>query len=195
MSKITLTIVCLFSWISFTYAQQGSGFGFKAGLNYNTSGKYFKDAREIFAHLGDNEGYHLGVFYQKKTLFGTFRPEFIFTRNQFETDLGQVKYHRVDLPILLRKKFFQVIGFSFGPSFHYTLSEKFSDPNLFESSDPLSLGFQLGLGANIGPLGLDLRFERELNQYKYTLGNVLGKKDYKRQQLILGLSFRIPDKK
>jgi hypothetical protein len=53
----------------------------------------------------------------------------------------------------------------------------------------------LGLGVNLGPVGLDLRFERELNERKYSFENVLGDKDYKNQQLILGLSFMIPGKK
>jgi len=50
------------------------------------------------------------------------------------------------------------------------------------------------LGVNHGPLGLDFRFERELKARKYTFDNVLGKEEYKNQQLILGLSLIIPGK-
>jgi hypothetical protein len=195
MKKVALTFVCFLSFAILGFAQQGSGFGFKGGMNYNTSGKYFKDAGDIFARPGENVGYHVGVFYQLNSYDIALRPELIFTQNQFETDLGKVEYQRVDLPILVKMRFFQIIGFSIGPSLHYTLEEKFSKPDLFETTDPFGLGFQMGLGVNIGPVGLDLRFERELNERKYTLDNVLGKEDYKRQQLILGLSFKIPSKK
>lgn len=164
-------------------------------MNYNTSGKYFKDAGQILTKPGENVGYHVGVFYQLNSYDIALRPELIFTQNRFETSLGKVEYQRVDLPVLVKMRFFQIIGFSIGPSLHYTLEEKFSNPDLFESTDPFGLGFQMGLGVNIGPVGLDLRFERELNERKYTLDNVLGKEDYKRQQLILGLSFKIPSKK
>lgn len=176
-------------------AQQGSGFGFKGGLNYNTSGKYFQEAGDIFSQPGENMGYHVGVFYQLTSYDIALRPELIFTQSQFETDLGKVEYQKIDLPLLVKMRLFQVIGFSIGPSFHYTLQEKFSQPDLFEKPNPFGLGFQMGLGVNFGPVGLDLRFERELNENKYTFENVLGKEDYKRQQLILGLSFKIPSSK
>lgn len=176
-------------------AQQGTGFGLKGGLNYNTSGKYFKDAGQIFTKPGENMGYHFGIFFQLSTFDISLRPELIYTKSQFETNLGSVDFQRVDMPVLVKMKLFQVIGFSIGPSLHYTFDEKFSLPENFEKTDPFGLGFQLGLGVNLGPVGLDLRFERELKDRKYTFENVLGNEDYKNQQLILGLSFMIPGKR
>ncbi|GMQ24341.1 hypothetical protein Aoki45_10230 [Algoriphagus sp. oki45] len=190
-------ILCLFGFILIQaplIAQQGSGFGVKGGLNFNTSGKYFKDAGDIFSQPSQNMGYHLGVFYQLTSYDISLRPELIYTKTEFNTDLGLAQYQKIDMPVLVKLRLFQIIGFSIGPSFHYTFDEEFSAPELFEATDPFSLGFQLGLGVNIGPVGLDLRFERELNERRYTLDNVLGKEEFKNQQLILGLSFMIPTK-
>lgn len=196
MRKKILLLVLLLSGISCTIqAQQGRGFGLKGGLNYNTSGKYFKDAGQVFTQPGDNMGYHLGVFYQLASYDIALRPELIYTKSQFETNLGSVEFQKVDLPILVKIHLFDVIGFSIGPSLHYTFEEKYDAPDNFEKTDPFGLGFQLGLGLNIGPVGLDLRFERELKDRKYTFESVLGDEDYKNQQLILGLSFLIPGKK
>lgn len=193
--KLFLPILMIFVLVMESHAQQGSGFGFKGGLNYNTSGKYFKDAGEIFAKPGENMGYHLGIFFQLSSYDISLRPEMIYTQTKFESALGTVEYQKVDLPVLVKMRFFRVISFQIGPSLHYTLQEKFSIPENFEESDPFGFGFQMGLGVNVGPVGLDLRFERELNERKYTFDNVLGKKDFKSQQLVLGLSFLIPGAK
>ncbi|MBA4302236.1 MAG: hypothetical protein C0433_19360 [Cyclobacterium sp.] len=189
-----LIIMSLFLGIS-AHSQQGSGFGFKGGMNFNTSGKYFKDAGQIFSSPSENMGYHLGVFFQLSSYDISLRPEMIYTKSKFETSLGTVDYQKVDLPVLVKMRLFKVIGFSIGPSLHYTFDEKFSVPENFQKSEPFGLGFQMGLGVNIGPVGLDLRFEREMNERKYSFENVMGKEDYKNQQLILGLSFMIPGKK
>jgi len=194
IKKFLVAVLLLASMVG-VQAQQGSGFGFKGGMNYNTSGKYFKDAGQIFSKPGENMGYHLGIFFQLSSYDIALRPEMIYTKSQFTTDLGSVDFQRVDLPVLMKMRLFKVIGFSIGPSLHYTFDEKFSVPENFEKTDPFGLGFQLGLGVNFGPVGLDLRFERELNERKYSFENVLGKEDYKNQQLILGLSFMIPGKK
>lgn len=193
--KSLLVVLLFLGFVFSSQAQQGTGFGFKGGLNYNTSGKYFKDAGQIFSKPGENMGYHLGIFYQLSSYDISLRPELVYTKSQFETSLGSVDFQKVDLPVLVKMRLFQVIGFSIGPSLHYTFDEKFSIPENFEESDPFGLGFQLGLGVNFGPVGLDLRFEREMKERKYSFENVLGKEDYKNQQLILGLSFMIPGKK
>mgnify|MGYP002654989284 CR=1 FL=1 len=198
MKRATLIIAffILTSSISFqAFGQQGSGFGLKGGLNYPSSGKYFRDAGQIFTKPGENMGYHLGIFFQITSYDIALRPELIYTKSSFTSDLGQVDYQKVDFPVLVKLRFFKVISFQIGPSLHYTFEERFSDPENFEPTEPFGLGFQMGLGVNIGPVGLDLRFERELNERRYTFENVLGKEDFKNQQISLGLSFLIPSLK
>jgi hypothetical protein len=193
--KITLSLSLILLTVFGVYAQQGTGFGLKGGLNYNTSGKYFKDAGTIFTQPGQNTGYHLGIFFQITSYDIALRPELVYTKTSFTSNLGTVDYQKVDLPVLVKMRFFKMISFQIGPSLHYTFKEEFSVPENFEPTDPFGLGFQMGLGVNIGPVGLDLRFERELNERKYTFENVLGKEDFKSQQLVLGLSFLIPGKR
>jgi len=63
MSKNSFLFTLLIALISTaTYAQTASGFGFKAGLNYNANGNYFESASNNAQHPDRNVGFHFGVF-------------------------------------------------------------------------------------------------------------------------------------
>jgi len=193
--KNSIFIFLLFFLLSFSsqivVAQhKGGGFGVKGGMNYNTSGKYFKDAESIWKNPGASTGYHLGVFYK----FGGYdlylRPELIYTDTKFDSGLGTVNLQRIDAPVLLGIHLFKIASIMAGPSFHYTLSDNFSKV-LDAKNERLRLGYQFGLGLNLGPVGLDLRYEREFNDQRISFDRVIsGGTDFKSEQVILGLSFQ-----
>jgi hypothetical protein len=87
-------------------------------MNNNASGKYFKDAGQIFSKPRGNLGYHLGVFFQLPSFNIALSPKLIYTKTKFNTSLGAVDYQKVNLPVLVKVRFFKVIGFSIGSSFH-----------------------------------------------------------------------------
>lgn len=188
---LLLTLFLFVSFAHFASAQhKGGGFGIKGGLNYNTSGKYFKDAESIWKNPGASTGYHAGVFYK----FGGYdlylRPELVYTQTKFDSGLGEVNIQRLDAPVLVGIHLFKVASIMGGPSFHYTLSDNFSSL-VVEKNDRLRLGYQFGLGLNLGPVGLDLRYEREFNDQHISFDRVIsGGNDFKSEQLILGLSFQ-----
>ena len=79
VSKKLIVSTVLISVFSFTVlAQNGTGFGIKGGLNYNSNGDYFESIGAIAEHPDQNIGYHLGLFGK----FGDkiyFRPELVYT--------------------------------------------------------------------------------------------------------------------
>lgn len=171
---------------------KGPGFGLKGGLNYTTSGKYFKDAETIWKNPGASSGYHVGAFYKIGNYDLFLRPEIVYSNTKFETGLGTVKLQRLDAPVLVGMNFFKFISLVGGPSFHYSLQDNYAE--IFENSPDkrLFLGYQFGLGFNVGPVGLDLRYERVFNDQKLTLDQFLKRKDnFRTEQIILGLSFQI----
>lgn len=192
MKKILLILFLISGVFTLTQAQnKGAGFGIKGGLNYNTSGKYFQDAESIWKNPGASSGYHLGAFYK----FGNYdlflRPELLFTQSQFDTGNGTAELSRLDAPVMVGLHFFEIISVLAGPSFHYTLSDNFSSQIEGVSNDPLRMGYQFGLGLNIGPIGLDLRYEREFNDQKINFDRVFGgTTDFKSEQVILSLAFQ-----
>ena len=170
---------------------KGSGFGLKVGVSYNTSGKYFKDAGSIWEEPGSSAGYQFGAFYKLASYDIFLRPELVYTHSKFETGFGEVKANRLDAPVLVGVHLFKIISVVGGPSFHYILNDNYGDFFNSPSENDLLFGYQFGLGLNFGPLGLDLRYERVMNDQKLNLDQVIKRKDdFRSEQVILGLSYQ-----
>ncbi len=189
---IILILFLIAASASLVQAQnKGTGFGIKAGLNYNTTGKYFKDAGTIWDDPGASSGYHIGGFFKMGNYDAFLRPELLFTRTKFDVGNDIAKVSRLDAPVLVGFHFFEVITVMGGPSFHYTLSDNYSQTIEGIENDPLRFGFQLGLGISVGPVGLDLRYEKEFNDQQINLERIVfGTENFKSEQLVLGLSFQ-----
>lgn len=168
-------------------AQSGGGFGIKAGLNYNSSGKYFKDAEAIWGDPMRNLGYHLGVFGKVPLGPVYLRPELNYTNLKSEINSVQLVTQRLDAPVLVGINVLGPLTVFAGPSFHYYLEDELRDFDF----DQYNAGYQFGVGLNLGNLGLDLRYERVLNGQRVDIDNVFtGEGDFRFQQLMLGLSLK-----
>ncbi len=189
---VVLVAVLSLAFHSQSFAQhKGSGFGIKGGLNYNTSGKYFQDAESIWKNPGSSMGYHAGVFYKIGGFDLFLRPELMYTETKFDAGLGELKLQRLDAPVLVGMHLFKVVSVMAGPSFHYTLNDNFSNRSKPDPNERLRMGYQFGLGLNVGPIGVDLRYEREFNDQNISFDRVIqGGNDFRSEQVILGLSMQ-----
>ena len=172
-------------------AQTKGGFGAKAGLNYNSNGQYFKEAKMAFGDPLDNMGFHAGFFGKLK--LGPFfvRPELMYSQMKTELDGASNLTQRLDAPILAGIGLLGSLVTVFaGPSFHYTLRDDLSDYRI-NGHNRFNSGYQIGAGLNLGRIGLDLRYERELIGEEVNLERVMSNDGgFRFQQLILGLSYR-----
>ena len=184
-------VLCSLVCIQAKAQHKGSGFGVKGGLSYSTSGKYFKDAGSIWKSPGSSAGYQVGAFYKLASYDIFLRPELLYTHSQFESGLGEVKTNRLDAPVMVGMHLFKLFTVVGGPSFHYLLNDNYNDFFETPSEKDLLFGYQFGLGLNFGPVGLDLRYERVLNDQKLNLDQVIKRKDdFRSEQVILGLSYQ-----
>ena len=184
MKKITLIVLVLFFSIGMTSAQFIS-FGIKGGLNY--SSLRFDDVRNITAnsseyHLQDDEsfqGFHIGVMTRIKVLAAYVQPELYFNTaggsvliEEVGTNVEyvrEVKYNKVDLPVLLGFKL-GPLRINGGPVASVILSEDNTAqdiiPELETMSKSATIGFQIGAGIDLLKfLTLDYRFEGGLSKY------------------------------
>ncbi len=186
-------VVALFSATAF--AQSGSGFGVKAGLNYNGNGDYFSDAQNTFENPDKNAGFHIGV-YGKLGNRIYVRPELVYTSTTSGYDEGDLKIKKLDLPVLVGAKVIGPLHVFAGPSFQYILNNKFDDITIDNIENDFSVGLNIGAGVNLGKFGIDLRYERgfsenEINFINSNFTNVNDRVDTRPDQLILSFSLKI----
>ncbi|WP_198669902.1 porin family protein [Cognataquiflexum aquatile] len=170
----------------------GGGFGVKGGLNYNSNGDYFNDAQVVFGDPMKNLGFHAGFF--GKVKLGPFylRPELVYSQLKTELDNEVFLTRRIDAPVLLGFGIFrQFISVFAGPSFHYRLDDDLNNISISDVSNNFNVGYQMGFAVNIGKVGVDLRYERELVGKEFDFNQVVtGTGEFNFQQLILGVYFK-----
>lgn len=188
---LLLFLLCFLVVLQANAQHKGSGFGLKAGLSYNTSGKYFKDAGSIWEDPGSSAGYQVGAFYKLASYDIFLRPELVYTHTKFDSGLGEIKTSRLDAPVMVGMHLFKIFSLVGGPSFHYILDDNYDDFFENPSDKDILFGYQFGLGLNFGPVGLDLRYERVLNDQKLNFDQVIKRKDdFRSEQVVLGFSFQ-----
>ncbi|WP_339917552.1 outer membrane beta-barrel protein [Yeosuana marina] len=178
-----------------TFAQTGSGFGIKAGLNYNANGNYFDAATQNFKHPDRNIGYHLGVFGKLGNQL-YFRPELVYTSTKSDYASDNFKMQKLDAPLLVGLKVLGPINVFAGPSFQYILDTKFDGIAINDVKNDFSVGLNFGIGLSFNKLGVDLRYERGFNENEAQFVDNIGLAepshiDTRPDQLILSLSLKL----
>ena len=164
-----LGIVLVLSMMSITMYGQSTSFGIKGGLNFGSTG----DISAVVSGILDNPidgdgriGYHAGVYAQLKFAGIFIQPELVFTRlnTEFEQDNLEADYNfsKLDIPILLGFKLVGPLNVKVGPAFQVVLNnelEGLDDIDIRDPENTFTVGFQAGVGVQLGRLGLDARYE------------------------------------
>ena len=153
-------------------------------------------------------GIHTGLWLRAKLpVIGLYiRPEIVYTELNnsvnYESPFSapkttDFKFRKIDVPVLIGKKFLGIGNVFAGPSFQYILSSDFELNDLREvSTESFSLGIQLGAGIELGRLGLDLRWERGLSKTETvfvdnTIFDSNFNFDKRVSQIIFGISYKL----
>ncbi|WP_299225876.1 outer membrane beta-barrel protein [uncultured Psychroserpens sp.] len=191
ISTFVLALLCFNS-----YAQDGTSFGIKAGLNYNANGDYFESIGDNAENPDRNIGYHVGVFGKIGNQI-YFRPELIYTATKSSYDSDDLSMKKIDAPLLIGVKVIGPVSVFAGPSLQYILDTEFDGIDIDDVENDFSIGLNFGIGLNINKIGIDLRYERGFNDNEATfidnnLGNgIVSRIDTRPDQLILSLSIAL----
>ena len=204
MKKVFLMISLAFAFSQTSTAQ--IDFGLKAGLNYNSE-SIQSVSEDVFTGAESKTGYHAGIWLRfKLPIIGFYlRPELVYTNLENEllykitptqtTQPTSYNFQKIDIPVLIGKKFFGIGNVFAGPSFQYILNSDFSIDDISDvDTDGFSVGLQFGAGIELGNLGIDVRWERGLNAVESTFLNVATNTnvtfDTRVNQIIIGLSYK-----
>lgn len=192
VSKKVFFLALFFVSISATtYAQTATGFGIKAGLNYNANGDYFESISSNAQHPDRNVGYHFGLFGKIGNQI-YFKPELIYSSTKSEYNSGDFKMQKIDAPLLVGLKVIGPLSVFAGPSFQYILDSEFDGISINDIENDFSVGLNFGIALNLKKVGIDLRYERGFSNNEANFLNNNGistsRLDTRPDQLILGLS-------
>lgn len=179
-------------------------FGVKAGLNFASVGDMKIYMEDVYLTKEDSDaktGFHLGAWSRIAIpVIGLYvQPELNYTHLKTEYgDNADYTLNKLDIPVLAGKKILGVGRIFVGPSFQYLLDDDL-DVDDFRSvdSDDFTIGIQFGAGAQLGKLGVDLRYDTGLNDTESTfIQNIAGienqiKVDSRPSQVILGVSYKL----
>ncbi len=199
-------LMAVFALIGITaFAQKDSGFGIKAGLNYNQNGDLsFKQVQstgeDLIAGSDGKVGFHVGVFGKLDLPKIYIRPELIYTKTKssYDVDGGTNDYDvsKLDLPVLLGYKIIGPLHIFAGPAFQYTLSNDLEDVELDDVKNDFTIGAHFGVGVTLGNIGLDVRYERGFSENEAeiigdNIADISGRVDSRPSQIIFGLSLKL----
>lgn len=194
MQKLFITAVLLSIFSITAQAQKGSGFGIKAGLNYNANGSYIASISDNAQNPDRNIGYHFGIFGKIGNKF-YLRPELVYTQTKSDYNSDNFSMKKLDLPLLLGIKVIGPLHVFAGPAFQYIINSDFGGRDIENINNDFSVGLNFGVGVNLNKIGIDLRYERGFSNNEASFLNNNGidisRLDTRPDQLILSLSVKI----
>lgn len=166
MRKLIL-LIALTTVSTIAFAQKGPAFGLKGGFNYNANGDYFESIGDNAKNPDRNIGYHIGLFGKiGNELF--FRPELVYTKTKSDYDSDDFTMQKLDAPLLVGIKVLGPISVFGGPSLQYILDTEFDGIAINDVKNDFTVGLNFGIGLNLNKIGVDLRYERGLNDNEAT---------------------------
>ncbi|PZV84656.1 outer membrane protein with beta-barrel domain [Algoriphagus aquaeductus] len=190
MKKIILAAMFLGFFALNVFAQ--GGFGIKAGLS--STEVDFKN--EQFVPQGAQTGYHVGVFGRIGAGGFFVQPELLFTQTsgKFLNDQDQIKaeFNRLDVPVMVGMRFFKLLRLQAGPIASLNINSKLKEAgNTIDNVEfkNATLGYQAGLGIDLGNLSVDAKYEGGLSKWTENIGNF--DTDNRINQWVLSVGFRI----
>lgn len=196
MKKIK-ALIFLMMLASMGYAQN-----FAVGPKFGLSSSQFELKDSNYSTGNSEFGYHVGIFGRIGSAGFYVQPEVLFTQTKgtfsfvSATTSGTSKldanFNRLDVPILLGIKMLRIFRLQAGPIASFNINSDLKNAaGIVQSVDykQATMGYQAGLGLDIGNLIIDAKYESAIGNVIENIGNF--NTDQRFSQWILSIGFKI----
>jgi hypothetical protein len=191
-----LFLILTFGLLAIQGFSQNTGFGIKAGL----SSTKVDFQRKEFMPQDSQTGYHLGVFGRIGAAGFFVQPELLFTQTSGKFSISnnnqnkdyEASFNRLDIPVMVGMRFLKLLRFQAGPIASLNINSKLKEAGSTISDAEFknaTLGYQAGVGLDLGNLSVDARYEGELSKWSEKIGGF--NTDNRINQWVLSVGFKI----
>lgn len=202
-------IILFFAALSISFSSYSQLFEIGPRVELTTSNLNLKEEFETLKSEGSILGFKAGL-YTRISLLGFYvQPEVLFSQQGGEIsvndgsnaidEVAKLQYNKIDVPVMIGKRFAKVFRFNFGPTFSYVLSDEVSNLNdltdVAQNYNDAIIGYQVGIGLDISKLRLDVKYEGNLSKFGDSI-SIPGisdpfNTDYRNNMIIFGLAINL----
>ena len=215
MKKLFLSSLLL----ALSFGVSAQSFSWGAKVNVGSPNLKIKDIQtddNIAKLLDDTDAvltYQLGVFtrfmfagiyVQPEAMFSSSKTEMkfenIFDENNTSNNVvGEMKLNKLDVPVMIGKRFMKILRINAGPVFSYILSQNIGQSGTKEAWNEINaeyknatVGLQYGIGIDIAMINIDLRVEKGFQAISenLTIGETSFAADQRLEQIMLSVGMK-----
>ena len=146
-----------------------------------------------------------GIYVQPEAMFSSSKTEMTFENiidgngNTNNNVVGEMKLNKLDVPVMIGKRFMKILRINAGPVFSYILSQNIGQSGTKEAWNEINaeyknatVGLQYGIGIDIAMINIDLRVEKGFQAISenLTIGETSFAADQRLEQIMLSLGIK-----
>ena len=146
-----------------------------------------------------------GIYVQPEAMFSSSKTEMTFediidgNGNINNNVVGEMKLNKLDVPVMIGKRFMKILRINAGPVFSYILNQNIDQSGAKEAWNEINaeyknatVGLQYGIGIDIAKITLDLRVEKGFQAISenLTIGETSFAADQRLEQIMLSLGIK-----
>ena len=145
-----------------------------------------------------------GLYVQPEAMFSSSKTEMTFENiidgSQNNNNVtGEIRFMKLDVPVMIGKRFFKIVRINAGPVFSYILNEDITQSGAKEAWNEINaeyknatVGLQYGVGVDLAKLTVDLRVEKGFHSISenLTIGETSFAADQRLEQIMLSIGMK-----